>query len=320
MSFKDIKGQDRVVAILREAIDNNSVAKAYIFSGPEGVGKKQVALALAAALNCEEARNDGCGKCASCRKIKNNQHPDVLFIEDKNNSLKIEDIRQMQRRINLKAYEGRKKVCILDNAHNLTAESSNALLKTLEEPPADSVIILVSSKPSLLFKTILSRCRVLRFYPLARKELEGVFRSDYGLDSSRAHFLSYFSEGRLGDALRLKDTGFYQEKNKVIDEFALGRQAGFGEPGAAQTREGLRRDVNILMSWFRDICLLKIGLPQAELINFDRRHELAKLADKYELSELNGIFDFLSNAILHLEQNVNVRLLVSGLKAELWKR
>jgi DNA polymerase-3 subunit delta' len=319
MSFKNIKGQDRAIATLSKALQNDALAKAYLFSGPQGIGKRQVALALAATLNCEEGGSDACGRCGSCLKIKNNQHPDVRLIEDENNSLKIEQIRQMQREINLKPYEGRKKVYIIDNAHNLTAESSNALLKTLEEPPPESLIILVTFKPSLLFKTILSRCQMLFFSPLSRKELEVLLKGDYGLDTSRAHFLSYFCEGRLGDALRLKEAGFYQEKNRVIDDFALMRRHWPLEASAPETRDDFRKDINVLVSWFRDLYLLKTGVPEAEVINFDRRHELAKLADNYSFAELSGIFDFLSDAILHLEQNVNVKLLTSNLKVELWK-
>jgi len=336
MSFKDIKGQDKTIAILRKAIEDESVSQAYLFSGPAGIGKKQVALEFAAALNCQQGRADPCGKCSSCLKIKNSQHPDVRVIDadilvdisneqEKNakaltNAIKIGHVRQLEKMISLRAYEGVKKVSIIDEAHNLTPSASNALLKTLEEPPRDSVIILVSSKPALLFKTIISRCQVLRFYPLPRKELELLLKGNYGLDSSQAHFLSYFCDGRLGDALRLEDLGFYQEKNKVIDEFALRQRAGIWESSLPETREGLRRDVNILMSWFRDLYLLKTGMPENEVINFDRRRELARTADSYSIAELNNTFDFLSDALLRVEQNVNVKLLFSSLKVELCKR
>jgi DNA polymerase-3 subunit delta' len=225
----------------------------------------------------------------------------------------------MQREINLKPYEARVKVYIIDDAHNLNAESSNALLKTLEEPPAHSVIILVSSKTSLLFKTVLSRCQIVRFYPLQRKELEKILKNDYGLDVSRAHFLSYFCEGRIGDALRLKDAGFYQDKNMVIDDFLLSCHQAASGASASQTREGLRRDINILISWFRDICFLKTGMPGEELINFDRRNELTKMAHDYTQAELERIINLLSDALLRLNQNINLKLLTSNLKAELWK-
>jgi len=320
MSFSAIKGQDRPIEMLRKAIREETVAKAYLFSGPDGIGKKQVALTLAAALNCQEGGDDACGKCNSCLKIKNNQHPDLHLIKDENNSIKIDQIRELERRISLKPYEARIKVYIIDNAHNLTAESSNALLKTLEEPPRDSVIILVSSKPTLLFKTIISRCQSIRFYPLIRKDLENLLKSDYGLDSLEAHFLAYFCEGRAGGAMRLKEAGFYHEKNKVIDEFALGHGAGISGTLSLENRDLFRQDINILVSWFRDIYLLKFGMSENRVINFDRRRELAKITDKYSLIELKGTFDFLSDVLLRLDQNVNVKLLISNLRAELWKK
>ncbi|MFA4984453.1 MAG: DNA polymerase III subunit delta' [Candidatus Omnitrophota bacterium] len=319
MSFKDIKGQDSSLELLRRAIQEDSVAKAYLFSGPEGIGKRRAALEFAKAVNCRDNDADSCGECGCCLKIDNNRHPDVRLIEGESGTIRIDDIRQMQREINLRPYDAQLKVYIIDNAHNLNAESSNALLKTLEEPPAHSVIVLVSSKPSLLFKTVISRCQIVRFYPLGRDRLEGILKSEYGLDVSRAHFLSYFCEGRIGDALRLKDAGFYQEKNRVIDDFLTSRHSVAPAVSVSQTREGLHRDINILIGWFRDICFLKTGMAGEELINFDRRNELAMMAQDYTQEQLSGIFDFLSEAHLRIDQNVNLKLLTSNLKAELWK-
>jgi len=231
------------------------------------------------------------------------------------NAIRIELIRQLQKEINLKPYEARKKVFIINDAHNLTAEASNALLKTLEEPPQDSLIILVTSKPGLLFKTVISRCKIIKFCPLKRSALQDLIGREYSCDENLAHFLAYFCEGKIGQALRLKDTDLLSQKNKIIDEIILRKDSL--EYGPGPDREELRKYLNVLATWFRDIYMLKIGMPHAELINFDRRKELLKSMGLYSFAALNEIIRFVSDALLYLEQNVNPKLLLSNLKAAL---
>lgn len=319
MSFKDIKGQDKSIAILKGYLASRSVKGAYLFSGPEGVGKCLIAKTFAKVLNCLTKNDDSCDTCSSCLNIERNQHPDVHFIDSSNSHpIKIEFIRDLKKDIYLLPYQGKMKVFIINDAHNLTAEAQNALLKILEEPPVNSLIILISSKPALLFKTIISRCKTIRFYPLKRKTLEELLKKDYNLDNTLAHFLAYFSDGRLGYALRLKDTDILREKNRVIDEFSVKRDLS-RENLSKGEKPDLRIYLNILAAWFRDIYLLKIGMPQTELINYDRKTELLRFMGRYSLFDLDEILNFISNSLLYLEQNVNVRLLVSNLKAKLCK-
>lgn len=318
MSFTDIQGQDQPIQRLKRAISQNQLPGSYLFVGPEGVGKKMTAETLAKTLNCQNETQDACDTCISCLKIEKHQHPDVHCIDSENSELiKIESIRQLHREINLKPYEGKTKVFIIDNAHKLTAEAANALLKILEEPPRDSLIILVSAKPALLFKTIISRCQVLKFYPTQRIELEEILKKDYGLDNYLAHFLAYFSEGRLGCALRLKDTETFQEKNRIIDALAFA-QGTSHKPDSqnllGQDKEGLRRSLNVLASWFRDIYLVKVGMPHSELINLDRKTQILRSMSHYTLFDLDEILNSIANALLWLEQNVNMRLLISHLR------
>ncbi|MDD5098032.1 MAG: DNA polymerase III subunit delta' [Candidatus Omnitrophica bacterium] len=320
MPFADIKGQDKAVGRLKEYLRHGRLASAYLFLGPDGVGKFLAARTLAKAVNCQEGDFDSCDKCASCLKIEKGAHPDVHIIgrpiEDDpaaSETVKIEEIRQLQKEINLKPYEGKCKVFIIDNAHRLTPEASGALLKTLEEPPGNSLIILLSSKPALLFKTIISRCQVLKFFPLPRIRLKEVLRKDYHFDGHEAHFLAYFCEGRLGYAVRLKELDIFKEKNRIIE--------GLGSPGIfalgdemAESRESLRQGLNILAAWFRDIYMIKSGSSHKELINFDRREQLLRLMNRYSFGELDEILKYISDSLLYLEQNINVKLLLSNLK------
>lgn len=314
MSFGDIKGQASPIEIIKGYIKQPSSSRSYLFSGPDGIGKRLSAKTLSKALNCQTQAIDSCDRCSSCLKIEQNQHPDVHLIDDSDsNSIKIEDIRTLQKSINLRPYEGRKKVFIIDNAHNLTSEAANALLKILEEPPKDSVLILVSSKIMLLFKTIISRCQILKFYPMERTALEALLKNDYGLNDGQAHFLSFFSEGRLGFALKLKDTDIFKEKNRIIDEFCIGKKSNFNNFAALDKQE-FRDMLNILAAWFRDIYLVKSGLPYRQLINLDRKQDLARAVELYSFLRLDEALNCLSDSLLRLKQNINVKLLLSNLK------
>ena len=316
MSFKDIKGQDKPIQILKSYIQQSRLASGYLFVGPDGIGKAFIAKTLAKAVNCQETTLDSCDRCASCLKIDRNQHPDVHYLHNsESDAIKIEHIRHLQKDINLKPYAAEKKVFIIDNAHYLTAEASNAILKILEEPPADTLIILISSKPALLFKTIISRCKIVRFLPLKRDRLKETLKKDYGLDNDQAHFLAYFSEGRIGQALKLKDTDILREKNRIIDEFTLNKIGLMNL--SILNKEGVIRLLNILATWFRDIYLVKIGMPHLELINLDRKTQILRLMNRYSLFDLDEILNSISNSLLYLEQNINIKLLLSNLSEDI---
>lgn len=318
MSFQDIKGQEKTIHILKEGMRNNRLNGSCLFIGPEGIGKKALAIKLAKALNCQSNSFDPCEACVSCRKIEKNEHPDVHILDSQGGEIKIESIRELQGEINLKPYEGKKKVFIIDNAHKLNPESSNAFLKTLEEPAGESLIILVSSKPGLIFRTVVSRCQVFRFYPLKRDALRQILKSDYGLEEALAHFLAYFSEGSIGAALKMKDSDILLEKNIVVDEMTVNPKHN-PEGLAKLGREGVGNRLNILASWFRDIYLIKTGLPFGELINLDRQDELLKQMNRYSFLNLDEILNSIANSLFYLERNINIRLLLANLRMTIWK-
>ncbi|MFA5287088.1 MAG: DNA polymerase III subunit delta' [Candidatus Omnitrophota bacterium] len=319
MPFSDIKGQDRALEILKAYMDGGRLEGGYLFSGPASVGKKMMAKMLSQALNCAENNSQACGLCPSCLKIQGDSHPDVHIISNGQAQLKIEDVRQLQKEINLRAYEGRYKVFIIDNAHTLTPEAANCLLKVLEEPPKFSLIILITDKPGLLFKTILSRCKIVKFHAAKREELNKTLSRDYGLDINFAHFLSYFSEGRLGEALRLKDSEILNQKNSIIDKFIMPSSSG-AEGIEVEDRQDFCSMLNILSAWFRDMYFVKSGMPDSELINFDRRTDLLKIVNRFTYSDLDRIISAISNTILCLERNINTKLLLHNLKAQIWER
>jgi DNA polymerase-3 subunit delta' len=308
MAFKDIKGQDKTIGVLKSHLKSALVAGTYLFTGPEGVGKSLAAKTFAKSINCLNAKDDACDLCPSCIKIDKNQHPDVWLIEPfESEVIKIEAIRDLKRNISLRPYEAKKKVFIINDAHKMKAEAANALLKILEEPPVDS-----------LFKTIISRCQTIKFYPLKRTGLEELLKNDYRLDNELAHFLAYFCEGRIGAALNLKDTDILREKNRIIDAFS-GSRRPIAEDMPLENRDQVRKYLNLLISWFRDIYLIKVGLSHRELINLDRRQDLLKSMNRYDWFELEEIFKSISDSLLYVQQNINIKLLLANLRAQVWK-
>ncbi len=174
MSFKDVIGHKKPIELLRRAIINDRVVHSYLFLGNEGIGKRWVALQFAKALNCLERRaeeSDACDRCLSCKKIDAELHPDVTVLEPEGQAIKVDQVRQMLRDLAYRPYEGKRRVCILTAADRMAPNMSNTLLKTLEEPPLHTVIILVANSSKAILPTILSRCQQIPFNPLPLSSL-----------------------------------------------------------------------------------------------------------------------------------------------------
>ncbi len=315
MPFSDIRGQDNAIGLLKGYIDLERLGSAYIFSGPSSVGKKLSAKIFAQALNCNDGTGDACGRCPSCVKIENNQHPDVHIISGEGGLIRIEEVRRLQKDISLKNYEGRFKVFIIDDAHNLTPEAANCLLKVLEEPPGESLIILITDKVNLIFKTVISRCRMVKFRSIKRSEMEKYLRENYFLEPDQAHFIAYFSEGRFGRAGELKDADILRQKNSIIDKFMFSAESR-SDINISEKKDFIFT-LNVLFSWFRDIYLFKAGAGDSELINYDRRGEVMKLADQFSFGGIERIFNVFSNTAYYLERNINNKLLLHNLRAQI---
>lgn len=316
MAFQDIKGQLNAVNILQRFLTADKSDGGFLFLGPEGVGKKLTAKIFAKALNCLNLTNDSCDTCISCRKIDKGIHPDVHIYDFSDDEIKIEQIRSLQEEISFKPYEGKKKVFIINNAHNLNFISSNAFLKTLEEPPKDTIIILITDKQNLLLDTIISRCRRIKFYGLSQEVMEKILQADGSLDSNQLKFISFFSQGRIGNALALKGNDCFEEKNKIIDAF-FSKHDFENKVLFIKERQDLKFSINILLNFFRDIYLLKTGVSVDNLINIDRKEMLLEYSSLYSYEKLDEILNVLSDSIVYIEQSVNIKLVLSNIGVSL---
>ncbi len=237
MSWKSVRGHDRVVETLREVLAQGRFPHAFLFVGPEGVGKRRFAETLAQSMLCErraEAELDPCGVCPGCLQVEGGTHPDVLRLakpEDKH-ELPISLIRELNHDLGLKPMAGTRRLAIVDDADDLSEEASNAFLKTLEEPPPGSILILLGTSPEAQLDTIVSRTRVVRFAPLSTADLAAVLL-ERGIvtDPAEADRLAIVGEGSVGRALGLADPELSAFRRRLIDEIASPR--GFDPPALA---------------------------------------------------------------------------------------
>src|SRR3712207_2151265 len=205
MPFRDISGHRRLLDLIGAAARRGSLPPSLIFAGPDGVGKRRAAVALAQLFNCTAAAanaHDSCGTCAACARILRGVHADVLLIQPgETGAIKVEQVREAIQRSAYRPFEGRRRVVIVDDAAAPLGEAQNALLKTLEEPPPASTFVLGTSRADVLLPTVRSRCQCLRFGRLAPGEVASVLMRDHGYTEQEAHAAASLSDGSIGLAL-----------------------------------------------------------------------------------------------------------------------
>ena len=314
MSFESLKGQDSVVSYLRASLRNNRISHAYIFSGPDGVGKRLAAINFAKALNCSSpVSGSSCDQCSSCKKIGSSKHPDIFTLKPKEEgaSIKIEDVRALIKDVYLKPFEAEKKVYMIEGAEYMKHEAANALLKTLEEPPADSVIILLTENIKSLFHTIVSRCQVVKFFPLKLKEAEEILTKEYSLSQADAHTLSHLSGGRLGEALKFKEEDIFTKRSLLINKILSGSRADFDFDDIS--KEDVRVCLDMILAWYSDILNMKAGARDYMLVNIDKIDIISNEAGRLSFDHIEDIISSVISAIMHIDQNANQKLAMSVL-------
>ncbi len=321
MPFSEIVGQARAVEILQRERRTGRVPHAYLFHGPESVGKKRTALALAMALQCRGAEEDACGVCADCRTIAAGHHPDVRITTPQEKTrgaavkIYIEQIRALQQEIALRPMAGRMKIFVVDDADRLVEQAANAFLKTLEEPPDASLLILVTAFPDRLLATIRSRCRPVRFQPLSPASVAVIVSRENGVGTEEAGRLARFAHGSVARVLAVD----YEEMAEQREAFLEGRQrcAG-GDPAAlfAFSESFARNSVRaaefleFLVTWERDLLAQKLQGAGAALVHGDCATALAREADSRDMTDLLGRLELLEQSLRRLQGNVNARLVV----------
>ena len=303
-------------------LKSGRLAHAYLFLGPEGVGKFETACAVAQMVNCEKSggKNRPCGECSSCRRISSRQHPDVHILETpRGATIKIDDIRNLITQIQIKPFEAGKKVFIIRNSENFTLDAGNALLKTLEEPSDDTLMILTSAVPQDNLSTIRSRCHAMYFAPYANDKLADCLVRDYDINGPTASFLASFSEGCLAKAARLKDEKIMEFKNEVIDQFILSRDSENYIKKILADPAITKQMLDVLLTWVRDVLLLQSRESEARLVHRDRLQELKRGAQVFSFKETAEIMDEVVKTKGLLNDNLNVKIALNVIKESLGK-
>lgn len=321
--FGSVLGQDAALGSVRRALERNRMPHAVLMHGPVGVGKATCAGILAQALNCATSDyKDACGTCASCRKVARGLHPDVLWVEPEKGTIKVEAVRRLVEAVGYKPYEGARRVVVIDSAHTMNPSAQNALLKTLEEPPPSSILVLVTAAPRSLLPTVRSRCQPLRFQPLPMDVLRGHLEETEGLAPEEARLRAALAPGSLGRAI-VFDLAAYGERREVA-EAALkdARQGGAALLAAAETllaAGGGERKVDQASSALaavrdilRDLLVLRAGDVAHMVVNVDRADDWSTWAEGLAPEAIIDALDAVQRADdrLHGALQPNARLTV----------
>ena len=319
MAFKDISGNSRVKKILIKALQRGRVPNSLLFCGPEGTGKRETALVLAKALNCQQKKDDACEVCVPCKAVNAGNFPDVIEIQPEGNVLKIEQMRLIKDIVYRRPMIGKRRVFIVAEAEKMTDEAANSLLKILEEPPLFSYIILLTHNPFLLLPTIKSRCQILNFLPISKEDIEKILK-DKGYETEKARVLSLIVHGNLKQALSLEWEEVQAKRGQAWQLFLslLSKEnlAQFLRAFTSSSRSFFREEweelMEILSSFCRDLILVKERSREQLLMNPDYEQEIRKAEKQVSEKHLQELLAKIDYSMYGLQKNFNLSLLVSS--------
>jgi len=325
--LRRILGHQRQIDILGRAVNNNKVPHAYLFSGLAGIGKKLVAMRLAKSLQCEAKDNKPCDRCLPCKKVEDGNHPDISVVEADGQFIKVEQIRQLQKKLGYKPFEGKATVCVIDGADKLNISAANSLLKTLEEPPAQTHLILIAENIRMVIPTILSRCQRINFSPLPAEEVEEILKKDESLASedikADIKTVAAMSGGSPGKALDMAGTFPLDEKDLLLKEFSRidSAEKAFLVAEKLVAKEQIDRlmeKLELLKFFMRDVMLTKLGRSN-KVVNTSQSNIIVKRADQLTIKEIISKLEIISEAEKSIIMNANKRLAVETMLLKLFK-
>ena len=333
MPFSSLIGNERIKKLLQRAVAEGRIGQSLLMAGPQGVGKFHFAVALAQALNCEQvSQGDACGECVPCRKIERREHGDVRVVmreskdltikkDYKSQFIKIEYTRALSEQAQFLPYEGRRRIFIIDEAEWLQERAANSLLKTLEEPPPTSLVVLVTSKPYSLIETIRSRCLVLNFAPLGAQEIEQHLMAKENRPVEDARLLARVSRGSIGRALEIELDGYREMRNtmlEIVETLGSTRDMtnllGASEYlGRKLEKEAFEEHLNMLSVLLDDLFHLKLKGSDGSLTNADIGERLVHVAENITIEQITEWADRIEQIFVALPRNVNRQLAMDAM-------
>jgi DNA polymerase III subunit delta' len=331
MSLGNLIGNDNVREALRRAVERDKLPHALLFAGPADVGKRAFAVELAKGLLCDRPSGvEACDACPSCLRVSAGEHLDVRVFAPEGTFVKIAQMRELAREAFQTPFEGRRRVLIVDQAHALREEAANAILKTLEEPPPTTVIVLVTDQPYAMLATIRSRCRTLHFSPVEADEIERFLAANYRRPAEDTRLLARVAAGRVGRALAT-DLSVYRERRKEMlalvdvlagtcDRLRLMKAAQFLADAGKKDKAEFDERIEIFRLVCRDVYGLALGEPPESIANVDVTLRLQQIASAVTPARVARWVEAFDGLAKQLRQNVNRQLALEaiflGLSAE----
>lgn len=314
--LKDIIGHEQTIAHLQNAVLSNKVSHAYLIQGDTGSGKRMMADAFAMTLQCEAGGTDACGQCHSCRQAAGRNHPDIIYItHEKPNSIGVDEIReQLVNDIAIKPYNGKYKIYIVAEADKMTVQAQNALLKTLEEPPAYAVILLLTVNASILLETIRSRCVLLNLKPVQSQQVKQYLMEHLEIPDYQADICVAFAQGSVGRAMSLASSEeFHAIKALALQILCNAKEMDINEmihivKNVVPYKLAVRDFLDLMGVWFRDVLYFKATRDVDGIVFRDQLKGIRSNASTSSYEGLEEILQALQKAKVRLDANVNFEL------------
>lgn len=328
--FKEIIGHEQIIEHLQNAITMDKVSHAYIINGPDKSGKMMLAEAFAQTLQCErlEEKIDGvksgagvmepCMECHSCKQAMSKNQPDIIYVKhEKPNTISVDDIRtQVNNDIVIKPYSSRYKVYIVDDAEKMNEQAQNALLKTIEEPPAYAILILLTTNAAAFLPTILSRCVTLNIKVVPDDKIKKLLMSRYQIPDYQADVCVAFAQGNVGKAIQLASSDEFNElKASVLQLIKRLHDIDLYEMTEAvkqisEYKLSINDYFDLMMVWYRDVLYFKATGDVNGLIFKDEVYDIKRQAEKSSYSGIEAVLEALGKAQIRLNANVNFDLVI----------
>lgn len=325
-AFSKVIGHNNIKEYFSRAINADKVSHSYIFEGPEGVGKKMIAMEFAKMILCENKQNNtACNKCKSCHMIEAHTHPDIIVVNKDTKVTKIDTIRdKVVREMGIKPYQSNHKIIIVSEADTVTTEGQNAMLKTIEEPPDYGMVILIVQNMSKLLPTIKSRCIHMRFNALTEKEIMG-YLVQKGMTSQNKEIYAKFCEGSIGMANKLiEDETFIEQRKSGIGYIRKLDRANMMQlydivKEICDQKDQITKILDFWLLWYRDVALLK-STGSDNLYYLDYKSELLDTAHKLTYNKISSNIVSIKEAKRDIEQNIYAMFVIENLLLKLKER
>lgn len=316
--IKNIVGHTDIIEYIKTAVSQDKVSHAYILTGERGSGKKMLANLFAWTLQCESGSEEPCGECHACKQAASGNHPDIIRVtHEKPSTISVDDIRkQVNEDIQIKPYSGKYKVYVIAEADMMTVQAQNAILKTIEEPPAYAVILLLAENAQSLLPTIRSRCVMLKLRNIKDKLVKKYLMEHLQIPDYKADVCTAFAQGNIGRAIMLANSEYF---NEIKDE-ALMLLKNIDTMELDALLEAVKRIsvykieitdyLDMLMIWYRDVLIYKATKNIDSLIFGDQLEYIRERAKKSSYEGIETILEALENAKTRLKANVNFDLVM----------